>query len=144
MRWRWNAKGDLFVADYSGYVTEIPVVYNASTGKNTWPGFGTKLTLTGTAALTHPMALAFDTAGNLYIGDMGSAGTATVSSPGYIIKVPANGGPATKLAYTVGGEPIVFPQALATDSQGNLYIADGGDGSADLEAWTSFPCPPEQ
>ena len=93
---------------------------------------GTALSLTGAVALNHPMSLAFDPSGNLYIGDMGPAGTgATASNPGYIIKVPADGGPATRLNYTVGGVPIVFPQALTTDSQGNLYIADGGDGDTD-------------
>jgi sugar lactone lactonase YvrE len=127
-----DAQGDLFVADYSGTVTEIPVSYSATNG-STWPStFGTPLSLTGSVALNHPMSLAFDPSGNLYIGDMGPAGiNATASTPGYIIKVPANGGPATKLLYTVGGVPIVFPQSLAADSQGNLYIADGGDGVTD-------------
>ncbi len=125
-----DTAGNLYVADYSGTVTVVPVS-NSSTG-NTWPGVGTALSLTGAVALNHPMALAFDPSGNLYIGDMGPLGTiASASNPGYIIKVPADGGPATRLNYTVGGVPIVFPQALAADSQGNLYIADGGDGDTD-------------
>jgi hypothetical protein len=78
------------------------------------------------------MSLTFDPSGNLYIGDMGPGGvTASASNPGYIIEVPADGGPATRLNYTVGGVPIVFPQALATDLHGNLYIADAGDGDTD-------------
>ena len=125
-----DALGNLYVADYSGTVTKVPMSYSSTAG-NTWRG-GTALTLTGAAALTHPMALAFDPSGNLYIGDMGSAGVnATASKPGYIVEVPANGGPAVRLNYTVGGVPIVFPEALATDSQGNLYIADAGDQVAD-------------
>ncbi len=123
--------GNLWVADYSGTVTVVPVSFSSTTG-NTWPGFGTALSLTGAVALNHPMSLTFDPSGNLYIGDMGPGGiTASASNPGYIIKVPADGGAATRLNYTVGGVPIVFPQALATDSQGNLYIADAGDGDTD-------------
>jgi sugar lactone lactonase YvrE len=127
-----DGTGNLYVADYggtgTGSVTIVPV-----SSSNTWPGFGTALSFPAAAALTHPMALAFDPSGNLYIGDMGPGGVnASASNPGYIVKVPADGGPAIRLDYSVGGIPIVFPQALATDSQGNLYIADAGDGETDL------------
>ena len=44
------------------------------------------------------------------------------------MKVPAGGGTATKLSYTISGAPVIFPQALTTDTAGNLYIADVGDG----------------
>jgi hypothetical protein len=126
-----DALGNLYVADYSGTVTKIPVSFSSTKG-NRWTGSGTALSLTGAAALAHPMSLAFDPSGNLYIGDMGPAGVgATASTPGYIVEVPANGGPAVRLNYTVGGVPIVFPQALTADSQGNLYIADAGDGDTD-------------
>jgi sugar lactone lactonase YvrE len=128
-----DSAGNLYVADYSGTVTMMPVSYDKSKKANMWPdkvGVGTVLPLTG--MLNHPMALAFDPSGNLYIGDMGSGGVdASASNPGYIIKVPAGGGPAVRLNYTIGGVPIVFPDALATDSFGNLYIADGGDGDTD-------------
>ncbi|HEV2276169.1 MAG TPA: NHL repeat-containing protein [Acidobacteriaceae bacterium] len=123
-----DAKGDLFVADYSGFVSMVPPAYDPNTGATSWPGFGTKLTLPG-ITLYHPMSLAFDIYGNLYIGDMGPLGvTANTVNPGFIVKVPANGGPAVKLNYSVNGVPVVFPDGLATDSYGNLFIADAGDG----------------
>ncbi|HEY4045232.1 MAG TPA: NHL repeat-containing protein, partial [Acidobacteriaceae bacterium] len=116
-----DGAGDLFVADYAGTVTEFPPLVAVS-GTVTWPGFGTQLSFPPSAALTHPMSLAFDPSGNLYIGDMGSQGTgATAGQPGYIIKVPPNGGTPVKLNYTVGGTAVIFPQALATDIYGNLF-----------------------
>ena len=73
--------------------------------------------------------MAVDIYNNLYIGDGGPLGIfATASNPGYIVKVPGNGGPATKLSYVVNGSPVIFPDNVTTDSFGNLYIADGGDG----------------
>jgi sugar lactone lactonase YvrE len=124
--------GNLFVADYSGTVTKIPPTI-ATNGTESWTSLGTQLTFPAGAALAHPMSLAFDPSGNLYIGDMGPQGTgATAGQPGYIIKVPANGGSAVKLNYTVNGTPIIFPQALVCDSYGNLFIADGGDGQTNF------------
>ena len=89
----------------------------------------TQLTISGGVTLYHPIALAFDPSGNLYIGDTGPDGTSvTATNPGFIVKVPAGGGTATKLSYTISGAPVIFPQALTTDTAGNLYIADAGDG----------------
>jgi|GEM_PF-5249031 len=120
-----DADGNLYVADFSGYVRKIPPAGN-------WDTAGTLLTLPAGITLNHPIALAIDPSGNLYIGDGGPLGLyATASNPGYIVKVPADGGPANTLNYTVSGTPVIFPESLTTDSYGNLYIADGGDASND-------------
>jgi hypothetical protein len=116
-----NASGDLYIADYNlGAVYTAPAANRSSV---------TQLTISGGVTLYHPIALAFDPSGNLYIGDTGPDGTSvTATNPGFIVKVPAGGGAATKLSYTISGAPVIFPQALTTDTAGNLYIADAGDG----------------
>ena len=122
-----DAFGNLYVADYSGYVSKIPPTYNS--GTTTWTSSGTRLTFPAGITLNHPTSVAVDIYNNLYIADGGPLGTyATTSNPGYIIKVPGNGGPATKLNYVIDGIPVIYPEDLITDSFGNLYIADGGDG----------------
>ncbi len=119
-----DASGDLYIADYDlGAVYTVPAANRSSV---------TQLTISG-VTLYHPISLAVDPSGNLYIGDTGPAGsTATATSPGFIVKVPVGGGTATKLSYTLSGAPVIFPQALTTDTAGNLYIADGGDGQTNL------------
>ncbi len=124
-----DATGNLYVADYSGFVTKIPPSYNSNTGVTTWPTGGTRLTFPAGITLYHPVSLAVDTAGNLYIGDVGPMGSlASASQPGFIVKVPGDGGPAVQLNFAVNGTPVIFPGGLATDQFNNLYIADAGDG----------------
>jgi sugar lactone lactonase YvrE len=116
-----NAAGDLYIADYIQSAIYIASAANRSTV--------TKMSIPGSVTLYHPIALAFDPSGDLYIGDTGPAANyASASSPGFVVKVPAGGGAAVQFNYSIGGAPVVFPQALATDPSGNLYIADAGDG----------------
>jgi sugar lactone lactonase YvrE len=120
-----DAAGDVYIADYSQAAIYIAPAANRSSA--------TRMTIPGSVTLYHPIALTFDPNGNLYIGDTGPSGaTASASSPGFVVKVPVGGGPATKLNYSVAGAPVIFPQALATDTAGNLYIADAGDGQTSL------------
>ena len=49
-----DAFGNLYVADYSGYVSKIPPTYNKSTGATTWTSSGTRLTFPAGITLNHP------------------------------------------------------------------------------------------
>ena len=81
---------------------------------------GSKLTpvSTGTIALSAPIALALDGAGDLFIADFDNANVIEVP--------PANTGLAPFVINT--GGLLTHPNALAFDFLGNLYIADAGPG----------------
>jgi NHL repeat len=115
-----DGQGDLYIADYNlGEVIKVP----------TTSGQAPSLVATSVAnpggLLNHPIALAIDYVGNLYIGDAGRDGDSASSAvPGYVVKIASNGSP-SKMTIP-SGIKIIFPQALAADSEGNLFIGDGG------------------
>jgi sugar lactone lactonase YvrE len=123
-----NGEGDLYIADFNlGEVIVVPT----TTGK------APSVVNTG-GLLQHPISLALDFLGDLYIGDSGSDGdSATGSNPGYVVELPYNG-PAFKVPTP--GVAVIFPQALAADSiNGNLWIGDGGDVSTGIGQIVEVP-----
>jgi sugar lactone lactonase YvrE len=106
-----DGAGNLFIADYSNaQVIEVP----------TTTGLAPSVVNTG-GLLQHPITVAFDNPGNLYIGDAGPDG----QNAGYVVKVPVGGAP---FKMTIPSVSIVFPQALAADPvTGALVIGDAGD-----------------
>ena len=112
-----DGAGNLFIADYTNaQVIEVP----------TTTGLAPSVINTG-GLLQHPLAVAFDYQGNLYIGDAGPDGlNASTGNPGYVVKVPVGGSP---FKMTIPSVPtVVFPQSLATDPvTAALVIGDGGE-----------------
>jgi sugar lactone lactonase YvrE len=94
-------------------------------------GFGGDGGPSTAAKLNSPVGLAMDSAGNLFIADGGNGRVRRVDTSGVITTVagsgvvsaaaghggPSPGGQATKTA-------LAGPEALALDSQGNLYVSE--------------------
>src|SRR5262249_7516823 len=64
------------------------------------------------SAVSYPSALAFDSAGNLYVANQGNGTVSQYSSTGTLINA----------SYVSG---LSGPTALAFDAAGNLYVAAG-------------------
>ncbi len=126
----FDAAGNLFFADTNHHrirkITPAGII-------NTVAGNGTR-GFTGdggdarTAQLQNPEGIAIDSAGNLFIADSGNARIRRVGANGIIQTVAGTGvhsfsgdlGPATLAG-------LVYPTGVATDAQGNYYIADYGN-----------------
>jgi uncharacterized protein (TIGR03437 family) len=122
--------GNLTVAGLSFSVSQAGAVPSGpSYIINTFAGNGTPVYSCFGGATTGgefggPAGIALDGAGNLYLGDT-SAGCVREVSNGVITNVAGGGkwlgdnGPATSAG-------LVWPEGVAVDSAGNLYIADNG------------------
>jgi sugar lactone lactonase YvrE len=125
----FDGAGNMYIADeYNNRIRRIDAVTGyistvVGTGAATDTGDGGQ----GTAAtIKNPFALLADPAGNLYMAGNGNQVRKLTVATGIITRI-AGTGPAT---YTGDGGPAVnatlnAPYAMAIDSLGNLFIADG-------------------
>jgi uncharacterized protein (TIGR03437 family) len=121
-----DASGNLFVADITNNrirkVSAGGIITTVAGGGTGGLGDGGQATA---ASLSGPLGVAVDATGNLFIADSGNYRIRKVSASGIITTVAGNedygfsgdGGPATA-AF------LDYPDALAVDASGNLFIAD--------------------
>jgi len=126
-----DAAGNLYIADRlnnrirkvtpSGTIATV-----AGNGQSGYSGDGGPATA---ASLSYPSGVAVDAAGNLYIADPGNSRIRKVTPAGTITTVvgrwqagySGDGGPATAAS-------LYWPEGVAVDAAGNLYIADTVNG----------------
>jgi DNA-binding beta-propeller fold protein YncE len=117
-----NGEGDLYIPDASAASMVVVPTVTGQTPYSFNPG----------GLLFFPVSVAFDTSGNLFIGDLGPGGLNNgPGDPGYIVEVPVGGGPAFKV-NTPATIQFFFPGALAADPYtGDLIVGDAGDANGD-------------
>ncbi len=122
-----DKSGTLYIADTAGNTIRKvssggTITRVAGTGEAAFSGDAAAAT---SATLNTPLGLALDAAGNLYIADTLNQRIRRVATDGTITTVAGNG----TASYSGDGGAATdaglnYPQRVALDSEGNLYIAD--------------------
>ncbi len=123
-----DASGNLYIADNNrirrvdatGRITTV-----AGTGEYGYDGDDKPATL---ARINYPLGVAVDPAGNVFIADSANHRLRRVDATGLITTVAGTG----EAGYDSDNEPatsarINYPEGVAVDPAGNLYIADAGN-----------------
>jgi sugar lactone lactonase YvrE len=125
----FDAAGILYIADTGNQrirkVAAGSGIISTVAGNGTVGFSGDGGPATAAALAAYPSGVALDTAGNLYIADGNNSRIRKVDGSGIITTVAGNGasgfsgdsGPATAAS-------LDFPQGVALDTAGNLYIGD--------------------
>ena len=115
----------LLIASGSLFAQQYTLSTIAGTGTAGWSGdLGPALL----AQFTNPIRVALDSAGNIYITDLGNSSIREVLTNGTVTSVTGNGSP----GYSGDGggaigAQLASPHDIALDSSNNLYIADTGN-----------------
>ncbi len=148
-----DSKGNVFIADMTDYlirkvdangvITTIAGNTTLCQDSTTLCGDGRKAT---NAELNYPTGITADASGNVYIADTENHRVRVVNlqstaivvagiriNPGTINTIAGNGAPCVRPTNPCGdggnarSANLKFPQGVAVDSQGNIFIADAGD-----------------
>ncbi|HWP56219.1 MAG TPA: hypothetical protein VN476_18950 [Pyrinomonadaceae bacterium] len=131
-----NALGELFIADTGNNLirkVDAAGVITTIAGSGGGGGFSGDGGPAIRAELHSPMALAFDLRGNLYFADTFNHRIRKIDGRGIITTVAGNGADKSQEGNVGDGGPAVkaslqFPRGVAVDTDGNVIIADTGNG----------------
>jgi len=119
-----DGNGNLFIAEYGGYVIRRVVL---STGQVTrYAGTGVAGFQDGassSAQFQRLTEMTIDPAGNLYVVDLGNSRIREIASPSQVVSTVAGTGGGF-LDGPVGSALFSNPRGIVRDPLGNLYVAD--------------------
>ena len=125
-----DSTGNLYIADSNNHVIREVLAGGEilTLGGNRYPGYSGDGGPVGSAQFNYPKGLAIDAAGNLYVADFGNSVIRMITPNGAVTTVAGTGTP----GYLGDGGPAIhaelaYPESVALDSAGNLYIADSAN-----------------
>ena len=105
---------------------------SASGSVSTFAGNGTCVSTDGVgtnASLMYPMALTIDPNGNLFVTDTVSPKIRKITPQGVVVTIAGTGVPGYNNGIGTSATFKEFPQGIAVDASGNVYVSDTGNNS---------------
>ena len=126
-----DGTGDIYIADWNssknlGTVYEIPWVPNSTSKAG--GAYGSQIALSTKAmALGSNLNLAVDGTGDVYVADPDHARVVKIPTPAqaFLVVNPEVAGDTTAQATVTVGSGFTAPSAVAVDSSGDVFVADG-------------------
>jgi streptogramin lyase len=115
-----DSNGNVWTANYFGGVVSEFLPTGAAASAHGFPGIG----------LHNSFGLAIDSTDNVWVTNENSVAAANNSELGSVSKFSSSGAELSGAGYTGGG--IYYPEGIAADSAGNIWIANYGGSSASL------------
>jgi hypothetical protein len=120
-----DSAGNLYVADYDNHTIRKVTGAGAVTTLAGRPGVSGTNNGTGSAArFYNPQGVAVDTAGDLYVADSSNHTIRKVTTDGVVTTLAGAARASGTNDGTGSAARFYFPQGVAVDTTGNLYVAD--------------------
>jgi len=120
-----DGAGNLYVADEGNHTIRMVTAAGVVTTLAGAAGMTGSADGTGAAArFNHPVAVAVDGAGNLYVADQGNSTIRKVTLGGVVTTLAGTAGMVGTADGTGAAALFNHPTGLALDGAGNLYVAD--------------------
>jgi hypothetical protein len=114
--------GDIVLPEASGSVAEFSATATGSVAPSNVIAGG------GASTLVNATAAAIDTSNNLYVVDSGTG----VTNPIVVFNATSTGAPIRSIGGALTTMTVGSPQAIATDTAGNLYVANVVSGVSSI------------
>ena len=125
-----DASGNLFVADiYNALIRKIAPDGAVTTFAGAVGSRGSSDGTAGAAAFSEPSSVAADSAGNVYVADTGNDTIRKITSAGDVTTLAGIAGSGGFADGTGSAARFSGPSAVATDSAGNVFVADTGNNT---------------
>jgi sugar lactone lactonase YvrE len=129
-----DGSGNIYIADtYNDTIRKVTPAGSVTTLAGS-PGVIGTVDGTGSAAeFNEPAGIAVDSTGNIYVADYEDNTVRKVTQAGVVTTLagsPSHKGPVAESADGTGASAGFFhPEGVAVDGQGNIYVADSGNGT---------------